>query len=977
MFETKDTLIAEMRNPMRIASLALDEVASRLSGNRIIADPNTPFCHLLEFGSSVVSSAILAMDEKLPTIYPSRAQSMEDLFAHMSDFDYLRMYSSPSSTTIRIALPKAYLIANAIATDASYSKLTIPKDTVFRINRLSFGIYYPIDITISNRTKTITVKYDTSENNPLHTLTTNVIDKSEFTYKGLEYISLSFPIYQFAKSTRKFTLSGETGFSTKIVHNDKFYAIRIFSMKSGVYTELHQTQYQDNYDITQPTALVQILIDENAVKVSIPEIYFSRGVLGSQLYVELYTTLGELDISTSNTPISAISVNYSTTSKDSTQYSEPFRKLPFDQIITLASDKIIGGKNAISMAELRDRVVNNTMYDSVPITPAELESYLKDDGFYVKKHLDNVTDRIYYAYRALTDTTGAVVPSMYGKIEFFADYIEDRAGYIKQSDDTITLLPTVLYKFDDSKDCVIPLTDDELEKVADLPKSELVTLLNTQRHFRTPFHLLVDLSDTYPNVSSYNLMMPTVNSVTFDKENYNLASRMMMYDATITHLNNGVGGYELSLLVSKSDDLVSLDENNILIYIVTKTVDDYWIGKRVELKQKLTSRYHYVVHIGTNYHLTSSDRIYLNDLDHETIHLAEYAIPLCADYYVVFMLKQDVLTSVMGAEASSDLTLGVPSKYLEEYVGITRQKLNITLGHNLNDVIKHNLEISSTPNQYARWETDIPATYPEDVYAKDEHGKLITQIEDGHLVLVKEHEAGESVLDEYGSPVYLHKAGDIRYGSDGEPIIVVDRKKKYYFDLLLLDAKIFASERKLEQDFVKSIYSVLEGYFDSLRKLQDQLLERTFIYFRCVRSTGTATFNHGDTQYSKDNIELSFKIMCYVQSFVKNDSEIQTKITDLICTTIDEAIKTKTISMLDVFSIVQNKLSDYIDHFTLLGINGNVNNQTFEIVDEDAQPSIARMLELNEDNIISLNKQLDITFITLDDNRTEQVTVNI
>ena len=71
--------------------------------------------------------------------------------------------------------------------------------------------------------------------------------------------------------------------------------------------------------------------------------------------------------------------------------------------------------------------------------------------------------------------------------------------------------------------------------------------------------------------------------------------------------------------------------------------------------------------------------------------------------------------------------------------------------------------------------------------------------------------------------------------------------------------------------------------------------------------------------------------------------------------------------MLDIFEEVKSKI-DYIDHFTLLGINGTVGNQTFTIISEDAQPSIARTLVLTEDNTLSLEKRVSMDFIALEAN---------
>ena len=114
MFEDRSTLIKALSNPMAIAATALSEIEDRLEGTNIIADPNTPFCHLLEFGSSISAMVMGEIDNKLPLIYPKRAQTMDELYAHMSDFDYIRMYSTPSLTHMRMMLPKKYLQDQAV-----------------------------------------------------------------------------------------------------------------------------------------------------------------------------------------------------------------------------------------------------------------------------------------------------------------------------------------------------------------------------------------------------------------------------------------------------------------------------------------------------------------------------------------------------------------------------------------------------------------------------------------------------------------------------------------------------------------------------------------------------------------------------------------------------------------------------------------------------------------------------------------------
>lgn len=977
MFDNKDILIEQLRSPLNIASMTLTELEERLGNTKIIADPNTPFCHLLEFGSSITAAAIGVLDEKLPVIYPQRAITADDLYHHMSDFDYLRMYSSPASTTLRFSLPKKYLKENALPYNDNYKQVTLPKDAVFMLGRYPFGIYYPINILINNYTNSFTAVYDTHELNPLHTLTTNVVDKSDFVYNGIEYVSILFPVYQFAKSTVEESLTAETGFAKKYIYNNKFYAVRLFSYRDGVYTELHQSQSKMVYDSTVPTALIRVLPDEHKLKIVIPQIYFDNNQMGSKLYIEIYTTLGQMDVNTTNISGSSISVNFGVKSKDSTDYSSIFKNLPFDSVIELASSKILGGTDAIDVATLRERVVNDTLYEKVPITEEEISNYLEDNGFYVKKYLDNVTDRIYLAYRVLTDETGSVIPSLNAQMLMKNDYVDDHSTFIPQSDGSITVLPTTVYEFNTDQNCLIPITDEEMQRIGAMDKEQLVDELNSRHYFRSPFHLRINLQDYYPETTSYNLMLPEVQEVMFDAENYNVSARMTSYEVVVDPLNDGVSGYHFQISVSLSDDLVNVDRSLLKVYVTTKASNGTWIGIEANYDRSLTSREVYSFDLLSNYRLTEDDELGITNLSNDSIQLSEFLIPLTAKFYIVFLAHTSALTGSY-EPASTKITEGVPAELLTDHIGLYRQHATVRLGYNLSDVIRNNMEVSSTATEYATWDHNVPMTYPEDVYQTNEDGSLVVSTdEDGQIVLTKLHSAGEQMVDEHGNLLWEHQEGDVRYDSASEPIVVTDREKQYYIDMMFIDAKVFASDRTAELDFVQDLYRTLEGYFANIRTLQDQLLERTLVYFNVVRSTGTATFNYGDGVTGKNDIEMSFRIVCYVPSYVKQDSTIQDTIRERVCDAIEDAIQTKTISMNDIFSEVQQKLSDYIDHFTLLGVNGDVTNQTFQIVDDDAQPSIARKLELSDDYVISLVQDIDISFVALEDNRAEEVSVDV
>ena len=975
MFEKKATLIEAMGNPMRIASMALNEIENRLGGTKIIADPNSAFCHLLEFGSSISASVIGLMNEKLPTIYPKRAESMEDLYNHMSDFDYLSMYSTPSRTMLRLTIAKKFLINNAIKYNENYKLLKIPASTVFMLGKYVFGIYYPINILINSYTGTVTAVYDTAETNPLHELTSNVIEKYDYTYRGLEYLVIDFPIYQFAKSTVEESLVAEAGFTKRINYNNDFYALRLFSYSNGTYTELAQSQSKIVYDATVPTALIRVLPDEKKIKITIPQIYFDNNLMGSKLLIEVYTTLGELEIITSNITAANIGVTYTTGPREDSTYSAIFKNLPFDSILTLSADLITGGSNAISVSELRNRVVNNTLYDRVPITEGEISNYMSDNGFYIKKYLDNITDRQYHAYRVIRDSSGSVIPSLTLPLQLETSYAtdSDHAPFLyHNADNSITILPTAIYKYNSSSGSAVPLTDEELESLNSLSKSDLADELNSTQYLKTPFHLRVSVNEQYPQVTSFDLYDTDVTKVIFDEDNYEMAEKMMTFNASVSH--DTIGKYTVSMSVFKSDEVALLDESDIKVYVATQSKEGNWIGTEASFvsSNSTTGRATYQFDIPTDYRLTLTDEIGVNFPDSLNGVIQEQLVGLTHDYYVIFMIDRSKVSGTLKEPASS-ITLGVPEATTTMYVALSRQHLTIRLGSNLGDVIRNDVEVSSSLQHYTTYESDEVKRYQEDVYQYDDNGQLVTKDDGaGNLSLVLLHSVGDEVTDDDGNPVYAHRKGDIVY-EGGNPVVSADRSIIYYISTMFMDAKVFFSDRTSETEFSSNMYSILEGYFDTIRSIQDQLLERTNLFFRCVRSTGIANISKGDGVTDRQNIEMSFKIVCYVPSYVKQSETIQNQITEMTCDAIEDAIDSRTISMLDIFSTVKSKMSDYIDHFDLLGINNDTTLQTFVITDEDSQPSVARKLELTDDNVLSLNKQIEIQYVALDSN-TESTT---
>ena len=223
---------------------------------------------------------------------------------------------------------------------------------------------------------------------------------------------------------------------------------------------------------------------------------------------------------------------------DNDTYTNIFKNMPFDNIIQLSGTRIAGGSDAISVSELRNRVVNDTLYDKVPISEAELTTYLNDNGFYVSKYTDNITDRRYYAYRVIRDSNGTIVPSFSTTLTLLESYTKDsnHSSFLYHSvDNSITIMPSALYVYDDSTGSATPLTDAETNTLINSSKRDLAETLNTKQYLKSLYYIRVSLDNLYPRADSFDLSTPTVDKITFELDNTEVSQTMMSFAASIVH----------------------------------------------------------------------------------------------------------------------------------------------------------------------------------------------------------------------------------------------------------------------------------------------------------------------------------------------------------------------------------------------------------------------------------------------------------
>lgn len=950
-----------LSNPANLASIVLEDVEKRYNGEFTLVDPNNPVMHVIEMASTLTSAMAAITENKISTSLALRAQTSEDLYQHMSDYDYVNLFSSPASIEFMMTFDKKYLMNNGEDYDNTTKCIIIPRDTVIKAGNITFGLFYPIEILINKYTGSTIVKYETSVINPLYQLKYNVIPFSEYNYLGMNFIQIKFKIYQFVKTKIQETLTSQHGFASKYSYTDKFFALRLFTEKNGSLIELGQTLAKNAYDPFSLTARLAVEPEVNKFSVNIPQIYFTKDMLGTNLYLEVYTTKGDVNYDVSSLSKDQYKVNFNIT-KATSKYSQVLAKTTF--FVSPVTTQLVGGGNGYSFEDLRQKVIDNAFHTTVLVTPADIESYYKDQGFRIVKYRDNLTNLIYFSYKVLADKENAIIPVTNLPIYVTEKTPDTVATIVHNLDDSITLLPNTIYKYDQKQELAIPLTDVERNTLAYMSKENKVEEFNNNIYLKTPFHIRLSPDGRYSKASSYNLMDPTIDNFIFERDNDKIMTQMVSMSGVITHEGDGVNGYKVQFIVNKDSQILEYPEEDLVLWVYTKTADNIYVGAQATYIGPYNNQYLYEFKIDTDYYISDNGKLNVTSLsDYETAWT--HLIDLENEYHLTFMIKKDYFPDV---PVDTSFYEGVPATFLNTHLVMIKQKCTINLGYSLDDVIYNSINLTWSQKLYKRYEQDEYATYPTDIYERNENGaiKCSVVVENGKPVVKLNllHEKGDVIYDEYGNPEIRHAKGDLILDAQGAPILENggERILEYLIQAMLIDYKLYLSEYPIHQEYCKSITKTLESYFVTIRDSSDRLLERDSIYFRPTRTLGSAEFSIGDGVTRTLPLDMTFSFRLHCETAVKNNLDIQNIIKENVLTLIEPLIAARTISLTNIADIITNSIT-YVTATDVLGINGDIDLQTIAIADDSVQPSIAQELYLTKDDKISIRKSIYIDFV--------------
>lgn len=957
-------------SPAAIQRLMLNAVEMMTDGEHVIVDPSNPFVLLMEAAATVGSVTMQNARNITRPLYPSVVTTPEDLYLHMSDEDFLDRFAEPSEINFLMFLPVDEIQQRAISLEdgTRIRKLTIPRHTTIRVADNDYTFQYPLDLLVLPH-GTITANWDTSTTSPIQTLSTSDVPSQIVKLGNVRYLTLSFNIKQMTMTSHTSSISAVSGFSKNLAFSDKFHYARAFIKNTnGTWMEIYTTHSDMVYDPTKPTAVLEVT--PGNLNVTIPRIYFTNGLIRDSLRIDIYTTKGPLNVNYGNLEPGAFTASWKDYDADNNNvYSAPLNT--FSSIILSSSSDSIGGREELSFGELRNRVIHRSVVtEGKPITPGQLSNRLKDLGFNKVTLLDNVTDRIELATRAIDPPEdGSTVTGAGCTVQLLQAKMTDLALLDTVMDNglRLTLLPETLYRLDNG---ILSIVDkavvDQLKNPQITAPDALANIVNSASYYYTPFHYVLDSSGNEFEARPYRLDKPEIlfKEAVFENPSLYLDSSIGSYQIVKRDDNTG---YTIWLEIQTNDVFKDLNPDQVCCQLSYSSeevkVRTYFNGtQQVPIDSNtgktLDGRFVFAFEIPTAWDIDAEHNLILSESGN--------AIPLISKFDVAVFVRDHLPEGATVSSIDDLINPIILPNYIptSNYIGVTHETLTIKFGSFMKRLWARTRSIASEES-FERYESDVPAFHERIVYDTDKDGNIKMVLnEDGKLEFNIIHNVGEPMVTETGTPIYKHRKGEVKLDYAGNPVIKDGlRGILREINLFLVDGKYYFVTGDEASSYREKFTTDIETWVTStLEPVASQLLERTQLFFHPKSSVGRLQVVTGDGATVYVNADQTLKVYFDVSDDVYSNSTLRQNIEKTTKRKLLEVLSTKTtLSLSDMIAELKSEIGDNQLGLSIEGFMGD-QYKTVSLSDMSAAPTIGKRLVVESNLTVTIEDDVYIEF---------------
>lgn len=953
-------------NPALVQQYQLNAVEAAYDGDIDIVDATNPFVFLLEANACSTAACMNEMDIVYRKLYPALATTQEDLYLHMTDTDYLNRFSTPDSATFHFLLKVASVKKNVVAVgDTGVSKIVIPRNTQVTVDSYNFGLEYPIDIRLMPH-GSFQVVYTNDIISPMESLVSNLVSWSIKSLKSgddssyEDWIDIVVPLKQFTLSHFKSQMTSSAPFNKTYTLTDNYYYCRVYGSTDGTTWTEYQTTHSDQvFDATTVTAVLSV--GTNKLQVSIPQIYQTTGLVGSQIRVDIYTTKGPSNINLSNYSTSSFSAVFNDYDATDTAYTAPLASI--DTPI-YSDDTTSGGTAPLNFDTLREQVImKNTKVDT-PITIGQLETALTLDDFNVIKTKDIITSRTYAASRVLPtpdDTSvlksgaGAAVYTM----EDTMDSLITRSTVI-DNNTSITITPSTLFRITNGVLTMLPEADYQsyISLWNNKAYDDLVAALGADmgKVVYTPWHYVLDTANNTFALRPYYLDSPTISARNFIAENATIAYSIATGSIAISRSSTG---YTLTVVAASDANYKNLSDDQCHLQLAYLPVGEsdyaYMTGT---LMGTVNGERCWQFQLNPTFYIDADDNMEMTGFSMYNGEIIKTMATLTQTFYLVWELSGLDTSTITGSDIDNFVyTEQVPSTTL----GVVQESVALQFGTAMTYLWRSSRTVKDSI-QYQTYGITVYSTYDEDIYLTNSAGDIeLVQQSDGSYLAEILHRKGDYVLDSAGNRIVLHEATDV-VEVNGSPVELGVRAIARQIDICVVDGLFYFATDINGVAYRKSLPTSVLAYLETITSLNDSLLENTALYYIPQTTLGDTTVIVGAGETRTIDSNLSFQVDVYLTSTNYNSESLIASMKDKVHSVIYTALSDATFSIDAVGSDIGTALGEDALAVYVYPVGPDKDITVFTAQDNVTRPSIKRKLTTLSDGTLQVQDDITVNF---------------
>ena len=526
----------------------------------------------------------------------------------------------------------------------------------------------------------------------------------------------------------------------------------------------------------------------------------------------------------------------------------------------------------------------------------------------------------------------------------------------------LTVTPKTLYLL---KDGVVKYCSDvERKSLEDSDSSDKILTLNQTPYLYSPFHYVYDNSTDYFDCRGYYLDSPVLKNKFFNDMN---DTSDLQVSTQLINFNKVEEGWEILLQTKGNTLLRKLGDSNLIPQLFFTGVNEitpaYCNASLVERTEDGEFVFRCVLE--SNHDINSKDELSILNFKISESDTISKTVRLQDTLQVIYTVND--YNGVIG-DSKVDALVNLDFVPINSK-GLTHESLDVVFGESLEGLFTGYRTISGGV-QYLRYEEDVVATHPQDVWKTDSDGKVVykpnpdyDESDPTSPPLIGEilHRKGD-VVEIDGVAQYSHRKGD-PVKKNGELVKLNERKAIHECQLFFLDAKFRYATEKNSIDYANDLpRNILTFLNQDIRPMNKNMLNLNTLQYYPKKSLGQVSVNVSRFNNRVISSTQNPIVNVYVTEATFNNFESRKLIRKSIKEVLVNEIRKVEVNLDTIYQAIREKIEKDVVSFSIEPLGDNHDLNRYTIINPSESTNIGVLLELQTDGTLKLNDTCTVNF---------------